>query len=193
MRAPIPLGFKKPPPLGTYDGKTDPDDHVDNINAILDFRRAVEPSGDLTEQFRRHFTASRRHPKTVATFDAIYQGQDESLRNYIERFNKEVVQVNTTDDMKHYLLERGLRPHSDFAKAVGIEKPQTLDELLAKAQPYISTRSARLPTLFDIPEQKTIRLVGSQIPLPGSLPAEREARRRVISTGSPEDHPTCSR
>ncbi|MCI48564.1 hypothetical protein A2U01_0069807, partial [Trifolium medium] len=25
----------------------------------------------------------------------------------------------------------------DFAKAVGIEKPQTLDELLAKAQPYI--------------------------------------------------------
>ncbi|MCI93682.1 hypothetical protein A2U01_0114980, partial [Trifolium medium] len=47
----------------------------------------------------------RRHPKTVATLEAIYQGQDESLRNYIERFNKEVVQVNTTDDRKHYLLE----------------------------------------------------------------------------------------
>ncbi|MCI62955.1 hypothetical protein A2U01_0084212, partial [Trifolium medium] len=44
---------------------------------------------DLTEQFRRHFTASRRHPKTVATLKAIYQGQDESLCNYIERFNKE--------------------------------------------------------------------------------------------------------
>ncbi|MCI61688.1 hypothetical protein A2U01_0082945, partial [Trifolium medium] len=39
--------------------------------------------------------------------------------------------------MKHYLLERGLRPSSDFAKAVGIEKQQTLYELLAKAQPYI--------------------------------------------------------
>ncbi|MCI35800.1 hypothetical protein A2U01_0057021, partial [Trifolium medium] len=39
MRAPIPSGFEKPPPLGTYDGQTDPDEHVDNINAILDFRR----------------------------------------------------------------------------------------------------------------------------------------------------------
>ncbi|MCI83738.1 hypothetical protein A2U01_0105014, partial [Trifolium medium] len=56
---------------------------------------------------------------------------------YIERFNKESVQVNTTDDMKKYLLERGLRPHNDFAKAVGIEKPRTLDELLAKGRAYI--------------------------------------------------------
>ncbi|MCI70053.1 hypothetical protein A2U01_0091316, partial [Trifolium medium] len=39
MRAPIPAGFEKHPPLATYDGQTDPDDHVDNINVILDFRR----------------------------------------------------------------------------------------------------------------------------------------------------------
>ncbi|MCI48986.1 hypothetical protein A2U01_0070229, partial [Trifolium medium] len=38
MRAPIPAGFERPPPLGTYVGKTDPDEHIDNINAILDFR-----------------------------------------------------------------------------------------------------------------------------------------------------------
>ncbi|MCI41596.1 hypothetical protein A2U01_0062829, partial [Trifolium medium] len=47
------------------------------------------------------------------------------------------VQVNTTDDMKKYLLERGLRPSSDFAKDVGIEKPRSLAELLAKSQAYI--------------------------------------------------------
>ncbi|MCI36546.1 hypothetical protein A2U01_0057769, partial [Trifolium medium] len=61
----------------------------------------------------------------------------EPLRRYIERFNKEAVQVNTTDGMKKYLLERGLRPRSDFAKVVGIEKPRSLDELLSKAQSYI--------------------------------------------------------
>ncbi|MCI46291.1 hypothetical protein A2U01_0067531, partial [Trifolium medium] len=38
MRAPIPAGFEKPPQLGTYDGQADPDEHIDNINAILDFR-----------------------------------------------------------------------------------------------------------------------------------------------------------
>ncbi|MCI45520.1 hypothetical protein A2U01_0066759, partial [Trifolium medium] len=35
MRAPIPAGFEKPPLFGTYDGQTDPDEHIDNINAIL--------------------------------------------------------------------------------------------------------------------------------------------------------------
>ena len=39
--------------------------------------------------------------------------------------------------MKKYLLEHGLRPHRNFAKAVGIESPATLDSLLVKAQAYI--------------------------------------------------------
>ena len=80
--------------------------------------------------FSRHFTASHRHPKTEASLEAIIQGKEESLRAYIERFNKEAVQVSTTDDMKKYLLERG---RSDFAKAVGIETPATLDAFLLKA------------------------------------------------------------
>ncbi|MCI49111.1 hypothetical protein A2U01_0070354, partial [Trifolium medium] len=76
-------------------------------------------------------------PKTEATLEAITQGKDESLRSYIERFNKEAVQVKTTDKMKKYLLEYGLRPRSDFAKAVGIESPATLDVVLYKARAYI--------------------------------------------------------
>ncbi|MCI82636.1 hypothetical protein A2U01_0103910, partial [Trifolium medium] len=51
--------------------------------------------------------------------------------------NKEVVQVDVTNDMKHYLLERGLPPRSDFAKVVGIEKPHSLAKLLVKSQVYI--------------------------------------------------------
>ncbi|MCI33280.1 hypothetical protein A2U01_0054497, partial [Trifolium medium] len=113
MRAPIPAGFERPPPLRTYDGQTDPDEHIDNINAVLDFHmvsgaircrlfpttlrkeamswyQSLAPQSvfswkDLTEQFCRHFTASRQHPKTVATLEAIFQGKDESLRNFIER------------------------------------------------------------------------------------------------------------
>ncbi|MCI61548.1 hypothetical protein A2U01_0082805, partial [Trifolium medium] len=30
MRAPIPAGLERPPPLGTYDGQSDPDEHIDN-------------------------------------------------------------------------------------------------------------------------------------------------------------------
>ncbi|MCI24966.1 hypothetical protein A2U01_0046154 [Trifolium medium] len=103
MRVPIPAELS----LGTYDGQSDPDEHIDNINAILDFRmvsgaircrlfpttlrkgamtwyqslapQSVSSWKDLTEQFCRNFTASRRHPKTVATLEAIFQGKDESL------------------------------------------------------------------------------------------------------------------
>ncbi|MCI54158.1 hypothetical protein A2U01_0075406, partial [Trifolium medium] len=45
---------------------------------------------------------------------------------------------------KKYLLERGLRPHSDFAKAVGIKKPHTLDDLLFKAQAYIQYEEVQI-------------------------------------------------
>ncbi|PNX63491.1 hypothetical protein L195_g061655, partial [Trifolium pratense] len=117
-----------------------PDDHIASINATLDFLRvsgaircrlfpttlrkgamtwyhslapqSVSSWRDLADQFCRHFTASRKQPKTEAVLDAIFQGDNESLRNFIERFNKEAVQVDTTDDMKKYLLQRGLRPNS---------------------------------------------------------------------------------
>lgn len=165
MRAAIPAALERLPNLPSYDGLTDPDDHINNFNAILNFRktsgaircrlfpttlrkgaltwytslppRSVFSWQDFTDQFKKNFTASRKQPKTVATLEAIFQGAKESLRAYIERFNREAVQVETTDEMKRYLLARGLRPRTDFAKAVGIEKPKTLAQLLAKAEPYI--------------------------------------------------------
>ncbi|CAJ2652721.1 unnamed protein product [Trifolium pratense] len=40
--------------------------------------------------------------------------------------------------MKLYLLDRGLHRDSDFAKAVGIEEPKTLDAFFEKAKKYIA-------------------------------------------------------
>ncbi|MCI58207.1 hypothetical protein A2U01_0079461, partial [Trifolium medium] len=40
--------------------------------------------------------------------------------------------------MNLYLLDRGLRRGSDFAKAVGIEEIKTLDAFFEKAQKYIA-------------------------------------------------------
>jgi hypothetical protein len=46
--------------------------------------------------------------------------------------------VATDDGMKKYLIERGLRRGSDFAKAIGIEPQATLEDLLHKAHAYIA-------------------------------------------------------
>ncbi|KAK2445077.1 hypothetical protein QL285_016049 [Trifolium repens] len=165
MRAPIPAALERLPNIPSYNGLTDPDDHINNFNTILNFRKTsgaircrLFPTtlrkGALTwytslpphsvfswqyfkDQFKKNFTASLKQPKTVATLEAIFQGPKESLRAYIKRFNREAVQVETTEEMKRYLLARGLRPRTDFAKAVGIEKPRTLTQLLAKADTYI--------------------------------------------------------
>jgi hypothetical protein len=158
--------LEKPPSLGQYDGQGEPIDHIAHINVQLQYRRVEGPircrlfattlkkgaldwykslaPGSITswsqlcQLFSRHFTASRRHPKTVASLEAIIQKEYESLRSYLERFNKEVVQVATNDGMKQYLIERGLRRGSDFAKAIGIEPQATLEYLLHKAQAYIA-------------------------------------------------------
>jgi hypothetical protein len=36
---PIPAGLERLPNLPAYDGLTDPDDHVNNFNVILNFRK----------------------------------------------------------------------------------------------------------------------------------------------------------
>ncbi|MCI30796.1 hypothetical protein A2U01_0052007, partial [Trifolium medium] len=124
--------------MDTYDGSTDPDYHIENIEAVVGYRGVWgRLSAKLCRLLTAHFTASHRQPKTEATLEAIVQREGESPRTYIERFNKAAVEVKTDDIMKLYMLDRGLRQGSDFAKAVGIGEIKTLDVFLGKAQKYI--------------------------------------------------------
>ncbi|MCI74578.1 hypothetical protein A2U01_0095842, partial [Trifolium medium] len=78
----------------TYNGLTDPGEHIENIDVLLNYRqlrgaikcklfqttlrkgamnwyknlppRSITSGRDLREQFTRHFTASRAQPKTEA-------------------------------------------------------------------------------------------------------------------------------
>ncbi|PNX55094.1 hypothetical protein L195_g048720, partial [Trifolium pratense] len=35
---PLPVGLEKPPAMDTYDGSTDPDEHIENLEALLEYR-----------------------------------------------------------------------------------------------------------------------------------------------------------
>ncbi|MCH82203.1 hypothetical protein A2U01_0003003 [Trifolium medium] len=76
----------------------------------------------------------------------IGQKEGEPLRDYIERFNDEVVQVLTDDRMKLYLLDRGLRPGRDFVK------PRMLS-LRKQRSTYNTKKSIRLWT-YENPSAK---------------------------------------
>ncbi|XP_058760264.1 uncharacterized protein LOC131633581 [Vicia villosa] len=99
---------------------------------------SIKSWAELKEPFLSHFTASRRQPKSEANLEAVVQGTNEPLRDYLDRFNKEAVQVETTDYMKRYLLERGLLPGSEFRKAIKIEKMRSMNAILKRAQAFIS-------------------------------------------------------
>ncbi|GAU50666.1 hypothetical protein TSUD_410340, partial [Trifolium subterraneum] len=135
MDIPLPRGLEKPPTLDKYDGTTDPDEHVQSWRNLPP--GSIDSWEELCRMFTAHFTTSRRHPKTVASLKAIVQGPEESLRNYIERFNKVSVEVEATDKMKLYLLEEGLREGTKFQEAVGILEVETLDASFELAQRYI--------------------------------------------------------
>ncbi|GAU10283.1 hypothetical protein TSUD_418870, partial [Trifolium subterraneum] len=165
MDIPLPRGLEKPPTLDKYDGTTDPDEHVQSVETALDYRNlrgsikcklfplsltrgastwwrnlppgSIDSWEELCRTFTAHFTTSRRHPKTVVSLKAIVQGPEESLRNYIERFNKVSVEVEATDKMKLYLLEERLREGTKFQEAVGILEVETLDAFFELAQRYI--------------------------------------------------------
>ncbi|CAI8594762.1 unnamed protein product [Vicia faba] len=92
---------------------------------------------NLKNQFISSSTASRRHPNIETALEAIVQRHDETLREFIDRFNREAIQVPCTDHMKRYLLEKGLFSGTKFRKAVGIEPPRTFDALLEKARAYM--------------------------------------------------------
>ncbi|MCI43595.1 hypothetical protein A2U01_0064832, partial [Trifolium medium] len=40
MDVPLPVGLEKPPSMDIYDGSTDLDDHIENIEAVLEYRGA---------------------------------------------------------------------------------------------------------------------------------------------------------
>jgi len=98
----------------------------------------IDSWGDLCHEFTTHFTTLRTHPKMVASLEAIVQGKREPLRDYIERFSKEVAQVCGADEnMKQYLITRGLREDRDVKKDVRLDRPETYNQLLAIFKTYI--------------------------------------------------------
>ncbi|PNY17947.1 hypothetical protein L195_g014703 [Trifolium pratense] len=96
---PLLAGLENPPVMDTYDGSSDPDKHIENLEALLEYRNvrgsikcklfpttmrkeamawykslppgSIDSLPDLCARFKAHFTSSRHHPKTEATLEAI--------------------------------------------------------------------------------------------------------------------------
>ena len=53
---------------------------------------------ELSAQFTAHFIGDHRYKKSMACLMSVKQREDETLRAYISRFNKEALSIDEADD-----------------------------------------------------------------------------------------------
>jgi hypothetical protein len=95
---------------------------------------------ELCTAFSSHFTAQKRQPKTLASLSNIVEDKEESLRDYIERFTREAIEVKGTNaKLKCYVhLRKRLRGDAKFKEKPGLKEPRDMQDLLTCAQNYIN-------------------------------------------------------
>ncbi|XP_023887652.1 uncharacterized protein LOC136068418 [Quercus suber] len=161
---PLPPKFKMPF-LDSYDGMRDPFDHIAtfkttmNLQGVLDeilcraftttlkgpaqvWFSKIPPNSissfeELNKLFVNNFIREQRHKRSSSSLLTIEQGENESLRSFITRFNREALVVDEMDD-KLLLAAFHNGINSDlFIHKLYEEEPQTMAELIHLAQNFM--------------------------------------------------------
>ncbi|XP_065627830.1 uncharacterized protein LOC136066831 [Quercus suber] len=128
---PLPLKFKMQP-LDSYDGTRDP------FNHIATFKTTLHLQGVPDEIMYRAFPTTLKGPALLT----IEQGENESLRSFITRFNREALAVDEMDDKLllatfHNGINSDLFIHKHYE-----QEPQTMAELIHSAQNFMNVEDA---------------------------------------------------
>ena len=122
---PLPSKFHMPQ-VEAYDGSKDPLDHMESFKTLMHLQGVAneimcqvfptKPKGlarvwfsrlmpnsisafkELSAQFASHFIGRHKYKKSTACLMNIKQREDETLRSYITRFNKEALLIDEADD-----------------------------------------------------------------------------------------------
>ncbi|PWA39704.1 reverse transcriptase domain-containing protein [Artemisia annua] len=177
----MPDRLKVPTNLKTYDGMSDPDDHLTIFMGTLDVHKLPEPVWcrffpitlcgsarfsyenlapgsidgfhQLRDKFRANFLQQRRFQKTQAKILGIRQRPDESLKDNVARFNKETLNMaDRSDAMVSGAFISGLRPGRLFKDL--IERPPTsLEDLFTQTHNFIRAEDANNENRLREPRQ----------------------------------------
>ncbi|KAL2243316.1 UNVERIFIED_CONTAM: hypothetical protein Sindi_0449600 [Sesamum indicum] len=156
-------GFRVPD-LRRYDGMRDPQEHVAAFEMVNLYgqsppimaklfattltgkaqewftnlpRGSIESYEQLVHKFNFHFASKKKQKRSATHLFNIRQMEDETLKNFIGRFNNETLEVQELRiDMLVSILIHGLRK-SSFASALARDPPTDVEQLMALAQKYI--------------------------------------------------------
>ncbi|KAF5481765.1 hypothetical protein F2P56_002393 [Juglans regia] len=166
MAVPIPPKFKVLA-IEIYDGERDPLKHLETFRAHMTLHGfpgevacrafpltfkgpacvwfislapgSVDSFGELTRLFLTQFMSSRRRWRLMTYLLTIKQAEDESLKSYLSRFNKECIAIVDQDEkITLAALLGGVWPRSQFMAELARRNPMTLREFMDHAEPFIN-------------------------------------------------------
>ncbi|XP_030970001.1 uncharacterized protein LOC115990293 [Quercus lobata] len=166
---PLPSKFKMPS-LDSYDGTRDPFDHIATFKTTMHLQEvpdeimcrvfpttlkgpaqvwfskippnSVSSFEELSKLFVNNFIGGQRHKRSSSNLLTIEQGENESLRSFITRFNIEALSVDEADD-KLLLAAFHNGVNSDlFIHKLYEKEPQSMAELVHSAQNFMNAEDA---------------------------------------------------
>ncbi|GAU48798.1 hypothetical protein TSUD_81470 [Trifolium subterraneum] len=130
----VPPNFKIPH-LPTFDGKTDPLEHLMAVGTQTSIIGAEEHL--KCKKFINQFSGSKHIQVTATTLFGIHQRSDENLREYLARFSEETIKVsNPNQEMFVAAFQKGLKA-GHFNESLAQKPAETMQEVMKRAQCYI--------------------------------------------------------
>ena len=158
--------------IDSYDGVKDPLDHLETFKTSMHLQgvadeimcrafpttlkgaariwfnqlmpNSISTFKELSAQFTVHIIGGHRYKKSTDCLMSIKQREDETLRSYISRFNKEALSINkASDKLLVTAFTNGLRK-GKFLFSLYKNDPKTMSDVLYRATKYMNAKDALL-------------------------------------------------
>lgn len=165
MSHPLPKRFGIPP-IESFDGSKDPFEHLETYQTLMllhDYSdvimcrafpvtlkgsvrkwfNSLQPNSissfsELSQLFASHFIRGRRYRWPVTYLLNAKQTKGESLRDYVSRFNQEVLQVDDANEKVMLTAFMGGLLLTKFLFSLSRSPPSNMAELMLRAQKHMN-------------------------------------------------------
>ena len=96
----------------------------------------------LSGSFVRHFVGGQHPKRTANHLLTIKQGEKETLRSYVMRFTRRMLEIDETNDKVQLTTFKAGLKSKDFVASLAKNPPKIMAEALLKAQKYMNAEEA---------------------------------------------------
>ena len=166
---PFPAKFKVPQ-LETFDGLKNPLDYLDSFRTVIRLQGvsneimchafttnlrgsarvwfnqletgSIDTFAQLSRAFIDNFIGGRRSARPTNYLLNIRQREGKSLRSYVQRFNKETVQIDESNEYVALIAFNAGLCMGDFLFQLYKDPPRSMSELMYETQMFINAKDA---------------------------------------------------